>query len=116
VLGGGSDHMQKLGPRRSINPYDPFLGIGTAITRQPRWVDRPLHPEQAISREQAIRMYTTANAWLLFKEHQVGSLEPGKFADFIVIDQDVLGCPPEKIEKTRVLQTYLAGKLVFDSH
>src|SRR5690348_10352663 len=96
LLGGGSDHMQKLGPRRSINPYDPFLGIATAVTRQPRWVDQPLHPEQALSREQAIRMYTTANAWLLFKERQVGSLEPGKFADFIVIDRDVLTCPPDQ--------------------
>jgi predicted amidohydrolase YtcJ len=113
ILGGGSDHMQKLGPRRSINPYDPFLGIATAVNRTARWTDRPLHPEQALTREQAIRLYTTNNAWLLFKEHQVGSLEPGKFADFVVIDTDVLTCPPEQIEKTKVLRTYLAGKVVY---
>ena len=113
ILGGGSDHMQKLGPRRSINPYDPFLGIATAVTRTARWIDRPLHAEQALTREQAIRMYTSANAYLLFKEHQVGSLEPGKFADFVVIDTDVLTCAPERIGETRVLRTYLAGKPVF---
>ena len=113
LIGGGSDHMQKLGPRRSINPYDPFLGIGTAVTRRARGVDSPAHPEQALSREQAIRMYTTNNAWLLLKEKQVGSLQPGKFADFVVIDTDVLTCPAEEIEKTKVLRTYLGGRLVF---
>ena len=113
VLGGGSDHMQKIGARRAINSYDPFLGMATAVTRKARWYDRPLHPEQALTREQAIRLYTTGNAGLLFKEHQIGSLEPGKLADFIVIDTDVLTCPPEQIEKTKVLRTYLGGKLVF---
>jgi len=114
VLGGGSDHMQKLGPRRSINPYDPFLGISTAVIRAARWTDKPLHPEQALTREQAIRVYTASNAWLLFKERQIGSLEPGKFADFVVIDTDILGCPPERMEQTKVLRTYLGGKLVFE--
>ena len=113
VVGGGSDHMQKIGARRAINAYDPFLGIATAVTRTARWYDGPLHPEQALSREQAIRMYTVNNAWLLFKENQVGSLEPGKFADFVVLDTDLLTCAPDRIEKTKVLQTYLAGKLVF---
>jgi predicted amidohydrolase YtcJ len=114
LIGGGSDHMQKLGPRRSINPYDPFLGIGTAVTRAARGLNSPVHPEQALSREQAIRMYTTNNAWLLFKEKQVGSLEPGKLADFVVVDTDVLNCPAGQIEKTKVLRTYLGGKRVFE--
>ena len=114
IVGGGSDHMQKIGARRAINPYDPFLGMATAVTRAARWHDRPLHPEHALTREQAVRFYTSNNAYLLFREHQVGSLEPGKFADFIVVDTDVLTCPPEKIAGTKVLRTYLAGKLVFE--
>ena len=114
LVGGGSDHMQKIGPRRSINPYDPFLGIGTAVTRIARGLDRPTHPENALTREQAIRMYTTNNAWLLFKEKQVGSLEPGKLADFIVVDTDILNCLAQDIEKMKVLRTYLAGRLVFE--
>ncbi len=112
-FGGGSDHMQKVGSRRSINPYDPFLGIATAITRNARWIDHPIHPEQALTREQAIRMYTIDNAWLLFKEHQVGSLQPGKLADFIVIDRNILTCPADEIEKSQVLRTYLGGKLIY---
>jgi len=114
VLGGGSDHMQKIGPRRSINPYDPLLGMGTAVTRTARWFGGPLHPEQALSREQAVRMYTSNNARLLFREHQVGSLEAGKFADFIVLDTDVLTCPAGKIADAKVLATYLGGKKVFE--
>lgn len=113
IVGGGSDHMQKIGARRAINSYDPFLGIATAVTRTARWFDGALHPEQALSRQQAIRMYTINNAWLLFKEKQVGSLEPGKLADFIVLDTDLLTCPADQIEKTKVMQTYLAGKKVF---
>ncbi|HET6248241.1 MAG TPA: amidohydrolase family protein [Tepidisphaeraceae bacterium] len=114
LIGGGSDHMQKIGARRAINAYDPFLGMGTTITRTARWYDGALHPEQALTRQQMLRMYTINNAWLLFKEKQVGSLEKGKFADFIVVDTDVMTCPPEKIADTKVLQTYLAGKKMFE--
>jgi predicted amidohydrolase YtcJ len=88
--------------------------MATAVTRTARWYDGRLHPEHALTREQAVRFYTSNNAYLLFRERQVGSLEPGKFADFVVVDTDVLSCAPEKIAGTQVLKTYLAGKPVFE--
>jgi predicted amidohydrolase YtcJ len=112
IAGGGSDHMQKIGSLRSINPYNPFLGMWIAITRTAKDAGAPLHPEEALSREQAIRFYTTNNAYLLFQETETGSLEEGKLADFIVIDRDLLACPLEEIPGTRVLETYLAGRRV----
>jgi predicted amidohydrolase YtcJ len=113
VVGGGSDHMQKIGAARAVNSYDPFLGMATAVTRRARWYDGRLHPEEALSREQAIRMYTSNNARLLFLEDQIGSLEQGKLADLIVVDTDLLTCPEERIGKTRVLRNYVGGKLVY---
>jgi predicted amidohydrolase YtcJ len=113
AVGGGSDHMQKIGSMRSINPYNPFLGIWITLTRQLRWTDQPLHPEQRLSRDQAIRLYTINNAFLTFEEKEKGSLEVGKLADFIVLDRDILSCPLDDVRRIRVEQTYLGGKLVF---
>lgn len=112
MVGGGSDHMQKLGRTRSINSYDPWLGIWTALTRLPRWTDAPLHPEERITREQAIRLYTINNAFLTFEETKKGSLEAGKYADFIVIDRDILECPIDDIRETQVLETWVGGRRV----
>jgi predicted amidohydrolase YtcJ len=114
IAGGGSDHMQKIGSFRAINPYNPFLGMWTAITRQARWYEGKLHPEEALSRQQAIRFYTWNDAYILFLEDQVGSLEAGKFADFIVLDTDLLQCPEDQIKSAQVLKTYFNGKPVFN--
>ena len=113
IVGGGSDHMQKQGSLRSINPYNPFLGMWVTITRRSRWLEEPLHSEQAISREQAIRFYTANNAYLTFEEKEKGSLEKGKLADLIVIDRDILTCPVDDIRGIQVEQTYLGGRLVY---
>jgi hypothetical protein len=113
IVGGGSDHMQKIGSLRSINPYNPFLGMWTTLARQPRWTDQPLHPEQRITREQAIRLYTVNNAYLTFEEKEKGSLEKGKLADFIVLDRDILTCPLDSVKDIRVVETWLGGKQVY---
>lgn len=115
IAGGGSDHMQKIGSLRSVNPYNPFLAMGTTITRQARWYDGKMHPEEALTREQAIRFYTMNNAYILFLDKEVGSLEVGKQADLIVLDRDLLTCPVDDIKETKVLKTWLAGKLVHDA-
>lgn len=113
IVGGGSDHMQKIGSLRSVNPYNPFLGMWIAITRQPRAGGSALHPEQKISREEALRLYTTNNSWLLFTEKDRGSLVPGKLADFALLETDLLTCPEEKIKDIQVRATYLGGKVVY---
>jgi hypothetical protein len=113
VVAGGSDHMQKVGSLRSINPYDPFLGMWTTLTRQAKWYEGRLHPEEALTREQAIRLYTIYCAKAMFLDREVGSLEKGKLADFIVLDTDLLTCPVDAIREAKVLRTYSDGRLVF---
>lgn len=114
VAGGGSDHMQKIGGFRSVNPYNPFLGMWITLTRQPRWTDQSLHTEQRITREQAIRLYTINNAYLTFEEKEKGSIEKGKLADLIVLDRDILTCPVDEVKNIGIEQTYLGGKLIYE--
>jgi predicted amidohydrolase YtcJ len=97
---------------RSNNPYNPFLGMATVVTRQARWYEGRLHPEEALSREQALRFYTINNARILLFEDAIGSLEVGKFADFVVLDRDLLTSPEDQIASTQVLRTYFNGKLI----
>jgi predicted amidohydrolase YtcJ len=113
IAGGGSDHMQKIGSLCSVNPYNPFLGMWTTITRKAKWYEGRLHPEEALSREQAIRFYTINNAYILFLDERVGSLEAGKLADLIVLDRDLLTCSVDDIKDARVLRTFIDGKLVY---
>jgi predicted amidohydrolase YtcJ len=113
VAGGGSDHMQKVGSKRSINPYNPFLGMWVTLTRKARWHDGALHAEEAITREQALQFYTRNNAYLMRMEDQIGSLEAGKLADFIIVDRDLLTCPVDDVKDAQVLATYLEGRRVF---
>jgi len=113
VVGGGSDHMQRIGSLRSVNPYNPFLGMSITLARLPRAGGAALHPGERLTRAEAIRLYTINNAWLTFEEHEKGSLEPGKLADFIVVDRDLLTCPEEEIAQTKVRQTYVGGAQVW---
>ncbi len=113
IAGGGSDHMQKIGSLRSVNPYNPFLGMATAITRRAKLLEKPLYPEEALTREQVIRFYTINNARILGCDDKLGSLEPGKLADIVVLDTNLLTCSEAKIVATQVLRTYVGGKLVY---
>ena len=113
TVGGGSDHMQKIGGMRAINPYNPFWGMWIALTRRPRWTGQVLHPEQRITREQALRLYTINNAYLTFEEKNKGSIEKGKLADLVVLNKDILICPLDEIKDITVDRTYLGGKQVY---
>jgi predicted amidohydrolase YtcJ len=113
TIGGGSDHMIGLDPRESINPWSPWLGMWITLARSP---DRGgvLVPEERLTREQAIRLYTINNAYLNREEKEKGSLEVGKLADLIIMDQDVLTCPVNAVPDTKVLFTIVGGKVVYE--
>jgi len=107
VLAFGSDW--------DVAPMEPLMGIYAAATRRTLdgkhpggWV-----PEQKISVAEAIRAYTMGSAYASFDEKLKGSIEPGKVADMVVVSDDILGIPPEDIEKTRVETTVFDGKIIY---
>jgi predicted amidohydrolase YtcJ len=113
MINGGSDHMVKLDPNASINPYNPFLAMWSVITRK---TDRGtvFNPEEAISREQALKMYTINNAYASFEENVKGSIETGKVADLVVLSDDILTCPEDRLPEIKSLLTMVNGRTVFD--
>lgn len=114
VVAGGSDHMIKFDAKESVNPYDPFFGMWMTVTRTA--ADGSVHnPEQRISREEALRMWTLNAAYLTFEEDVKGSLEPGKYADFVIIDRDILTCAEAELRDTGVLSTILGGLEVYSA-
>lgn len=113
VIGGGSDHMLRFDPLGSTNPWDPWLAIAVCLHRTTER-GTVLFPEEALTREQAIRLYTVNNAYITHEEKAKGSLEPGKLADLILIDRDVLSCPAKDVAGTQVLLTVVGGKVVYE--
>jgi predicted amidohydrolase YtcJ len=114
TIGGGSDHMIRMDPIASTNPWDPWLGIWVAVTRKAEGI-APLNVDQRLTRAEAIRFYTINNARLHFEEREKGSIEPGKLADLILVDRDPLTCPEDDLPSTNVLWTMVGGKLVYAS-
>jgi len=96
-----------------VTPYPPFVSLWAAVARRTEVRGTQMGTEQRVSREEAIRMYTVNGAYLSFEEDLKGSVEPGKLADLIVIDRDILTCPEDKIKETKVLRTILGGKTVY---
>jgi predicted amidohydrolase YtcJ len=114
IVGGGSDHASGLDSENSVNPWNPWLGIWITLTRQTD-SGAQITPQEILSREQAIRLYTCNNAYLNFDEEKLGSLEPGKLADLIIIDRDILKCPVDEVRNTKVQMTVVGGKIVWEN-
>jgi predicted amidohydrolase YtcJ len=105
-LAGGSDFPVELA--------NPFHGLYAAVTRQDRQGRPPggWYPQEKLTREEALKLFTLDAAYAAHMEHAVGSLEPGKWADFILIDRDYFTVPESEIDDIRVLATYVAGAKV----
>ncbi|PXX47812.1 amidohydrolase [Undibacterium pigrum] len=98
-----------------IESPNPFWGIHAAVTRQDM-AGKPAqgwYASQAMTVQEALRCFTLDAAYAAHQENSLGTLEAGKWADFIIIDQDMLNMPAKDIYKIRVLQTWVAGKQVY---
>lgn len=98
-----------------VEPITPFRGLYAAVTRKNEEGDRVYVPEQKLTIEQAMAAYTSGAAFAEFAEKEKGRIEPGMFADFVVLDRDLTKVPAEKILGTKVLRTVVGGKTVYQS-
>jgi predicted amidohydrolase YtcJ len=99
-----------------VESPNPFPGLAAAVSRQDMngqpqggW-----RPEERVSFEQALAGFTRGAAYAGFAEDRIGSLEPGKWADFILVDRDVSKVDPQALARTQVLETWVAGKKVWE--
>lgn len=101
----------------NVAPLSPILGIYAAVARQTLDGRHPegWFPEQKISVAEAIECYTINNAYAEFAENEKGSITPGKFADLVVLSDDIFTISPEKIKDVKVLMTVLGGKVIYRS-
>ena len=107
VIPNGSDF-----PVEMVNP---LISFHASIARQDAndWPAGGWFPEQRMTREEALRSMTLWPAIAAFQEKDMGSLTPGKFADFVLLDQDIMRVPAELVLKTGVIATYIGGKEVY---
>jgi predicted amidohydrolase YtcJ len=101
----------------NVAPLDPILGIYAAVTRRTLdgknpggWV-----PEEKITVEEALRAYTAGNAYGIFAEGTRGKLVPGYRADLVLLDDDLTAIPPETIDRVKVRNTVVGGRVVFSA-
>jgi hypothetical protein len=112
MINGGSDHMVKWDANTSINPYNPFLAMWAMISRK-TWRGTVVGPDEAVTREEALRIYTINNAFASFEESLKGSIEPGKLADMAILTDDYLSCPEDDIKNIEAFITITGGKIVY---
>jgi predicted amidohydrolase YtcJ len=109
VIPNGSDF-----PVEQVNP---LISFHAAVSRQDadNWPPGGWYPAERMTRDEALRSVTLWPAFAAFQEKELGSLTPGKYADFVVLDQDIMRVPNELILRTRVLSTWVGGKPVYEA-
>jgi predicted amidohydrolase YtcJ len=100
-----------------VEQVNPLISFHAAVSRQDadNWPSGGWYPEQRMTRDEALKSMTIWPAYAAFQEKELGSLTPGKHADFVVLDQDIMRVPAEMILRTRVLSTWVGGKAVFEA-
>jgi predicted amidohydrolase YtcJ len=106
-----------LGSDFPVESENPFFGLHAAITRQNRdhEPEGGWRPDERVTREEALRGFTLGAAYSEYTESKKGSIEPGKLADFIVLDRDVMTVDAERIAGTRVYATVIDGEVVYEA-
>ena len=97
-----------------VTPMEPLRCIDNAVNRD-LWREpgTVLAPSERVPVEQAIRAMTADAAWQCHSDHEIGTLEPGKFADFVVLDADPRSVEPADIRNIGVLETWMDGRRVY---
>lgn len=104
-----------LGSDFPVEQVDPLLGFYAAVTRQDAasWPEGGWYPDQALTREEALRGFTVDAAYAGFQEESLGSLEPGKWADFVILSGDIMTAPGPDMLDVSVVETWLGGEQVY---
>ena len=97
-----------------VTPYHPFTTLWWLVTGKD-WAGRVVRPNQRLSREEALRVHTMGSAWFSFDEKIKGSIEPGKLADVVVLTDDYLTVPEDKIREISSVMTIVGGKIVYEA-
>ncbi|HXY04855.1 MAG TPA: amidohydrolase [Terriglobales bacterium] len=99
-----------------VAPLNPLLGIYAAVTRATLDGKNPngWFPEQKLTAAEAVHAYTMGSAYAEFQEKEKGSITPGKFADMVLLSEDIFAIDPVKIRDVKVLKTIIGGKVVWD--
>ncbi len=96
-----------------VASYNPMVALRWLVDGKSAWGLATRGPEQLLSREEALRLYTLGSAWFVHDEARRGSLVPGKFADLAVLSRDYLSVPVEQISELESVLTMVGGKVVF---
>jgi predicted amidohydrolase YtcJ len=108
-----TDHMFGLDRDEALNPFNPFLTMYAATTRRTQ-SGAIVSGGEAVSREEALRMMTSAAARFSFDERTRGSIEVGKLADFVVLDADIMTCPPDRLRAIQPEMTVIGGRVAYE--
>ncbi len=98
-----------------VEDVDPIQSYYASVTRKRPDFDQPFFPEQSMTRKEAIASYTIINAYAAFEEKEKGSLEVGKYADIVMLDNNLLTCTDQEILETQVLMTMVDGDIRYEN-